>query len=464
MSKSMQSRRTLVFLRNIRNFLYHIFNLEDGKADDETVIEDIKRNVSFRGTNLWILICAIFIASIGLNMNSAAVVIGAMLISPLMGPIMGIGLGIGIFDLQLIRRALMNLATAAFISVLTSTIYFLITPLDDAQTEILARTTPTLWDVLIALFGGFAGIIASSRQDKSNAIPGVAIATALMPPLCTAGYGIATGQWAFFMGAFYLFSINSVFITFSTVLIVKFLRYRPKQYVDARTERRVKIWIALLVIATMIPSIFIAYKVVQKSFFERNARTFLEEELNNQATQIINQQLVYRPDTSQIIITCIGQTVDSAQIIKMTQRMPRYGLSNTQLIVRQDYNEVNSDMLAKFNTDLRTGILEDLYTKNEELMQNKDARITMLEKEIVRYRTIKTQAGDIGKEIKVQYPNLTEFSLSMSPIHNLQTTKIDTAYVAYAKFKKRPTWRETKRMEDWLKVRTKSKTLRLITE
>lgn len=460
----MQSRRTLVFLRNIRDFLFHIFNLEEGKADDETVIEDIKRNVSFRGTNLWILICAIFIASIGLNMNSAAVVIGAMLISPLMGPIMGVGLGIGIFDLQLIRRALLNLATAAFISVLTSTIYFLITPLDDAQTEILARTTPTLWDVLIALFGGFAGIIASSRQDKSNAIPGVAIATALMPPLCTAGYGIATGQWAFFMGAFYLFSINSVFITFSTVLIVKFLRYRPKQYVDARTERRVKIWIALLVIATMIPSIFIAYKVVQKSFFERNARTFLEEELNNQATQIINQQLIYKPDTSQIVITCIGQTVDSAQIMKMTRRMPNYGLPNTQLIIRQDYNQVNSDMLAKFNTDLRTGILEDLYTKNEELMQNKDARISMLEKEIVRYRTIDTQSGDIGKEIKVQYPNLTEFSLSMSPIHNLQTAKIDTAYVAYAKFVKRPTWRETKRMEDWLKVRTKSKTLRLVTE
>ena len=460
----MQSRRTLVFLRNIRDFLFHIFNLEEGKADDDTVIEDIKRGVSFRGTNLWILICAIFIASIGLNMNSAAVVIGAMLISPLMGPIMGVGLGIGIFDLQLIRRSLLNLGTAVFISVLTSTVYFLITPLDDAQTEILARTTPTLWDVLIALFGGFAGIIASSRQDKSNAIPGVAIATALMPPLCTAGYGIATGQWAFFLGAFYLFSINSVFITFSTVLIVKFLRYRPKQYVDARTEYRVRIWVGLLVIATMIPSIFIAYKVVQKSFFERNARTFLEEEMNSQKTQIISQQLIYKPDTSQIVITCIGQTVDSAQIMKMTQRMPRYGLPNTQLIVRQDYNQVNSDMLAKLNTDLRTGILEDLYTKNEELMQNKDARITIKKKEVVRYRTMNTQSGDISKEIKVQYPALTEFSLSMSPIHNLQTAKIDTTYVAYAKFKKRPTWRETKQMEDWLKVRMKSKTLRLVTE
>ena len=412
MNDSMQSRRTSVFLRNIRDFVSHIFNLEEGKAADEEVIEDIKRGVTFRGTNLWILICAIFIASIGLNMNSTAVVIGAMLISPLMGPIMGLGLGIGIFDIQLIRRALLNLAVAAIISVLTSTIYFLITPLDDAQTEILARTTPTLWDVLIALFGGFAGIIASSRQDKSNAIPGVAIATALMPPLCTAGYGIATGQWNFFMGAFYLFSINCVFITVSTVVIVKYLRYRPKQYVDAKTESRVRIWISLLVIATMIPSIFIAYNVVQKSFFERKARTFLEEELNQQTTQVISQQLIYRPDTSQIVITCIGQTIDSAQILKMTGRMPHYGLPNTQLIVRQDYNQVNSDVLAKFNTDLRTGILEDLYTKNAELMQNKDARITMLEKEIVRYRTMNTQSGDLSQEIKVQYPTLTEFSLS----------------------------------------------------
>jgi uncharacterized hydrophobic protein (TIGR00271 family) len=464
MSNSMQSRRTSVFLRNIRDFISHIFNLEEGKADDDEVIEDIKRGVTFRGTNLWILICAIFIASIGLNMNSAAVVIGAMLISPLMGPIIGIGLGIGIFDLQLIRRALMNLAVAAVISVITSTVYFLITPLDDAQTEILARTTPTLWDVLIALFGGFAGIIASSRQDKSNAIPGVAIATALMPPLCTAGYGIATGQWSFFIGAFYLFSINCVFITVSTVVIVKYLRYRPKQYVDEKMERRVKIWITLLVIATMIPSVFIAYNVVQKSFFERKARTFLEEELNQQATQVINQQLIYRPDTSRIVITCIGQTIDSTQIMKLTQRMPRYGLVNTQLVVRQDYNEVNSSMLAKFNSDLRTGILEDLYTKNAELVQNKDARIAMLEKEIVRYRTMNSQSGDIGQEIKVQYPSIAEFSLSMSPIHNLKTAKIDTAYVAYAKFTKRPTWRETRRMEDWLKVRTKSKTLRLITE
>ena len=464
MSESKSPFRTSVFFRYVRGFVYHLFNLDEGKADEEEVIDDIKKGVSFRGTNLWILICAIFICSIGLNVNSTAVVIGAMLISPLMGPIIGVGLGVGILDLELIRRALKNLATAAGISVLSSTVYFLITPLNDAQTEILARTAPTLWDVLIALFGGFAGIIASTRQDKSNAIPGVAIATALMPPLCTAGYGIATGQWSFFIGAFYLFSINCVFITFSTVLIVKYLRFRPRSYVDDATDRRVKMWVGFFVLATAIPSVFLAINVVRKSFFERQVRTFLEEEMNTKSTQVINQQLVYDPDSSRIVITCIGQTLDSSQIRQMSRKLPKYGLENAQLIVRQNYNEVNSHMLDEFNTNLRTGILEDLYKKNEELVQDKDARINMLEKEIARYRTVNSQSGDIGQEIKVQYPNLDEFSLTMTPIHDLKTAKADTAYLAYAKFKQRPTWRETKRMEDWLKVRVKSKDLRLVVQ
>lgn len=459
-----QPFHTPEFIRQIKGFLKHIFNLDEGKAEEEFTIEEVKKGIEFRGTNLWILICAIFIASIGLNVNSTAVIIGAMLISPLMGPIIGIGLGIGIFDLQLIRRALINLAIAVIISVLTSTIYFLITPLNDAQTEILARTTPTLWDVLIALFGGFAGIIAGSRREKSNAIPGVAIATALMPPLCTAGYGLATAQWNFFFGAFYLFSINSVFIAFSTVLIVRYLRYKPKQYVDEKTANRVKIWIGALVIATMIPSVFIAYNVVQKSFFERKARTFLEREMNYAATQVINQQLVFRPDTSQIIVTFIGQTIDSTEIIAASRKMQQYGLNRTQLVVRQNYNEVNANTLAQFNQQLRTGILEDLYKKNEELIQDKDARIALLEKEIIKYRSQESQSVDIGNELKVEHSSVSEFSLSITPIYDFQTNKIDTVYLAYVRFKRRPPSSEVKRLEKWLKVRTKAESLKLIVQ
>lgn len=459
-----QPFHTPEFIRQIKGFLSHIFNLEEGKADEEFTIEEIKKGIEFRGTNLWILICAIFIASIGLNLNSTAVIIGAMLISPLMGPIIGIGLGIGIFDLQLIRRALINLAIAVIISVITSTVYFLITPLNDAQTEILARTTPTLWDVLIALFGGFAGIIAGSRREKSNAIPGVAIATALMPPLCTAGYGLATAQWNYFFGAFYLFSINSVFITFSTVLIVRYLRYKPKQYVDEKTAQRVKIWIGLLVVVTVIPSVFIAYNVVQKSIFERNARTFLEREMSYPATQVINQQLLFRPDTSRIIVTCIGKTIDSTQIIDASRKLSRYGLSKTQLIIRQNYNEVNSNTLAIFNQQLRTGILEDLYKKNEEIIKDKDDQISMLEKEVIRYRSQESESGDISKELKVEHANVTEFSLMYTPIHNLADNKTDTIFLAYAKFNRRPSNSEVKRIEEWLKVRTKAKAIKLVVQ
>lgn len=203
--------RTLLYLRDR-------FDLEEGKEDELETIDYISKNVEFKGANLWILIFAIFVASIGLNVNSTAVIIGAMLISPLMGPIMGIGLAAGINDFELLKRSFRNLGVAVFIAILTSTVYFYITPIHDAQSELLARTEPTVWDVLIALFGGLAGIIAGSRKEKSNAVPGVAIATALMPPLCTAGYGLATGNLYYFIGAFYLFFINSVFISLSTYL------------------------------------------------------------------------------------------------------------------------------------------------------------------------------------------------------------------------------------------------------
>jgi len=209
---------------SLRRALAYRFSLKADQADPADIDRSIRDGVVFKGTNLWVLMMAILIASIGLNVNSTAVIIGAMLISPLMGPIMGIGYGAGIYDFDLIKRGLKNLGIAAFISLLTSTLYFLASPLSEAQSELLARTTPTIWDVLIALFGGLAGIIATTRKEKTIVIPGVAIATALMPPLCTAGYGIATGSAHYFFGAFYLFFINCVFIAFSTLLVVASMR------------------------------------------------------------------------------------------------------------------------------------------------------------------------------------------------------------------------------------------------
>ena len=203
-------------LTQIKRILTIHFDLRQEKEDEQETIDSLKKGVEFRGTNLWVLIFAIFLASLGLNTNSTAVIIGAMLISPLMGPIMGFGLGLGIADFDLVKRSLRNYLTATLFSVVTATIYFLISPISEAQSELLARTSPTIYDVLIAFFGGLAGIVAGSTKSKGNVIPGVAIATALMPPLCTAGFGLATGNLSYFLGAFYLYFINTVFISLST--------------------------------------------------------------------------------------------------------------------------------------------------------------------------------------------------------------------------------------------------------
>ena len=196
------------------------FDLHKGEEDKNAVLENVRNNISFSGSNLWILMAAVFIASIGLNVNSTAVIIGAMLISPLMGPIVGAGFALGVFDFQLLRRSLKNLLIATIASLLVSSIYFLLSPFKEAQSELLARTSPNIYDVLIAFFGGLVGVIAITRVEKGNPIPGVAIATALMPPLCTAGYGLATGNFKFFWGALFLYTINCVFIGIATFLIV----------------------------------------------------------------------------------------------------------------------------------------------------------------------------------------------------------------------------------------------------
>ena len=201
------------------------FNLRSEMEGFDEIHEDIEKGIVFKGTNLWILMFAIVVASVGLNVNSTAVIIGAMLISPLMGPINGIGYSLATYDFELFRKALKNFLFAVGVGLFTSTVYFVISPINQAHSELLARTSPTIYDVLIAFFGGLAGIVAMSSKMKGNVIPGVAIATALMPPLCTAGYGLATLQFNFFFGAFYLFTINTVFIAFASLLVCQYLNF-----------------------------------------------------------------------------------------------------------------------------------------------------------------------------------------------------------------------------------------------
>ncbi len=295
-------------LRHLRHSLAQRFSLLADKADDPVIERRIREGVELHGATPWILMAAIFIASIGLNVNSTAVIIGAMLISPLMGPIMGVGLGVAVYDFPLIRKSFWNLAIASGISLAVSTLYFAITPLAEAQSELLARTSPTLWDVLIAVFGGFAGVIGATREEKSNVIPGVAIATALMPPLCTAGYGLATGQWGYFGGALYLYSINCVFIALATILGLRLVRVPVHAFVDARTERRMRTWLLVVALATALPSTWLAYRLVQDEVFNSRARAFVRDEFRFDSAHVADTRV--DPKTGLIEVLATG--VDTA--------------------------------------------------------------------------------------------------------------------------------------------------------
>ncbi len=443
------------FIRFLLN-LINRFDLQEGKEDELETIEDIKKNVEFKGANLWILIFAIFVASIGLNVNSTAVVIGAMLISPLMGPIMGIGLAAGINDFELLKRSLRSLGTAVFIAILTSTIYFYFTPLDDAQSELLARTEPTIWDVLIALFGGLAGIIAGSRKEKSNAIPGVAIATALMPPLCTAGYGLATLNLYYFIGAFYLFCINSVFISLSTYLIVRFMKFPKKEFMDHKKEKRVQTYITIFTIITIVPSIYLAYGIVVRSIWEEQAKTFLSQEMVFPATQVLSSNINYSTTEKSIMVNLIGEPISKESIDIIKEKAVNFGLTDTEIVSNQ-----NNSGITDINI-LRSDILKDLYERNEKLIQDKDEKIAFLENEVAAYGTVRFLGNDIAKEAKINHPKIRKFSLNRSLITNLEKNSIDTLLIAYAEFSGKPTNEEKDKLNNWLKIRTKSDTIGLI--
>ncbi|MEO9803405.1 MAG: DUF389 domain-containing protein [Reichenbachiella sp.] len=444
-------------VEGLKLFLHDLFDLHEDKQRESKTIDDISKGVEFKGTNLWILIFAIIIASIGLNVNSTAIIIGAMLISPLMGPIMGIGLGAGINDFDLIKKAFWNIGVAVVISVLTSALYFWITPLHEAQSELLARTNPTLWDVMIGFFGGLAGIVAGSRKEKSNAIPGVAIATALMPPLCTAGYALANLNWYFFVGAFYLFFINSVFISVATFLIVRFLRYPKRKFEDPSTETRVKRSIALFVIITIIPSIYLAYHLVQRTLFEQNAKLFVSSEFDFEETEVINKDFYYTADSSSIEVTLYGKPLDTIQVESIRRQLPIFKLDETHLILHQGYREdPNFDQeFELMSTKLKVDIIEDLYIKNEALIETKEEQITLLETELLKQKQHQYPVEDISAELQIHYSHLLEFALSDVVKQNISNQQMDTTCFALVKFSRTPKNSELKKIKLWLEQRLK---------
>lgn len=452
--------KNLRLLAYLREFLKDRFNLEEDKANEAEIVESLKKNVEFKGINLWVLIFAILIASIGLNVNSTAVIIGAMLISPLMGPIMGIGLGIGINDLDLIKRAYKNLAIATIIGVITSAIYFFISPISDAQSELLARTTPTIWDVMIALFGGLAGIVAATRKSISNVIPGVAIATALMPPLCTAGFGIATGNLTFFFGAFYLYFINSVFISLSSFIIVRFLKFKKKVLLDPAKEKRVKRYILIVAAITVIPSIVIAYNIVNRSIIEKKIQKFVNSELVFDNSQIISKNIKQDGNKSILEVFLLGEVIPDDIVKNVQTKLKNYGLDNIELKIKQGVGEnIKQDM-----SSLRIGVIEDLYRKNEEIIKNKDKKIALLENEINRLKSESFPVQDISNEVKALNKNLIEFTISKNIYTDFAKQQTDTLAFAYAKFKRRPSSSELKKLKDWLSERTKNNNIKLIVQ
>ena len=333
-----------VLHKQIRDFFVRNFDVRQEKENELETVESIKKGIEFKGTNLWVLIFATFVASLGLNTNSTAVIIGAMLIFPLMGPIMGFGLGLGIYDFELIKRSFRNFLTATVFSVITSTLFFLISPISEAQSELLARTQPTVYDVLIAFFGGLAGIVASSTKSKGNVIPGVAIATALMPPLCTAGFGLASGNLYYFFGAFYLYFINTVFISLATFVVVRLLKYPKKVFLDKQREKVVTRYVGVIVFFTIVPSLFLSYNLIRSSYFNDRVTNFVSEELAFPNTQILSKTVTNTSEKQEVKVVLIGENVPDPMIEIARSRLRKYGLKDVSLVVQQGFGQEATDI------------------------------------------------------------------------------------------------------------------------
>lgn len=450
--------RTRSLLQQIRYLLFSQFRLDDDQADYEQIDKSIRSGVRMRGTNLWVLMFAILVASIGLNVNSTAVIIGAMLISPLMGPIMGVGYGVAIYDFDLVKKALKALGMAILISLIASTLYFTLTPLSEAGSELLARTSPTIWDVLIALFGGLAGIIGATRSEKNNTVPGVAIATALMPPLCTASYGIATGNLYYFLGAFYLFFINSVFIAIATFVMVTLINPPHRQFVDAEVEARVKRIVGMLAIATLVPSVYLAVNLVREEVFKSNASNFVRQEFLLPNVHVADTGFDFRDRT--VEVSLIGSPLSVAQLAQIQNRMPNYQLGETKLQVHQsrDSSEDVMSLKASLNNDLsslRTNLLSDLYKDTQTQLVEKEARISQLQDKVKGYEGVQSEQQQIAKELLAQYPQLRTAALSIMQSWSAASDKPQQILVVRVTTKKALKNSERSQIKAWLKVRAK---------
>ena len=442
-------------LNTVREFLKTTLNLTND-VDIPAASENIRKNVPFRGPNVYILFVAIIIASVGLNVNSIPVIIGAMLISPLMGPITGLGLGLGTNDRELVLFSIKNLLVMVGISLLAATLYFMLTPLEiDNPTELLARTRPTIYDVFIALFGGLAGVLETARKEKGTVISGVAIATALMPPLCTVGYGIANLSWQYTVGALFLFCINCIFIAMAAYLMAKFLKFPVKTVEQHRTRYFVLSYALVILLAAT--SIFTGYQVIRENDFTKLANRFVKKNQNIGKTYIYDSQVNIDVKPYMLELRLAGETLNDDTKEMLFRDAENYGIMRSQIVIHEDATV----QVDRFN---ETEIVKNLIATNASNMQLRDDSIKVLNAQIAAYKQQELPAKQLAEELQVQLPSITRLTLAKGTAleQNLVMSEEQVVVVAYCS--EMPSEEEKQRVYDWLKVRLQVEDIVIIFE
>ena len=445
--------------KGLKLFFKELLDLRE-ETDRETTIENVKTDISIKGHNAWILIFSIFVASIGLNVSSAAVVIGAMLISPLMGPIVGLGLSVAINDVETLKKSLINLGVMVALSVITAYLYFSISPLTKETPELLARTYPTILDVLIAIFGGLALIVAKTKKGTmASVIFGVAIATALMPPLCTVGYGLAIGNINYAGGAIYLFSINAVFIALTTFLIAKILRFPMVKYANSKRRKRIAQIATSISVIVIVPSIILFLNLLKVQVFENKAKEFITTSIKHKGAVILKSNQDY--DLNTIEVYLIGRLVPESVIdIWREELRENSSLNNAKLEIFQAADQ-SGDMAQELSGKLKFDILDELYEKNEQLLKDKEAKIKFLEDQLTSMKVKELKFYEISKEVKMNYSEIQSISYYNKVTTNFRTT--DTVPVFSitwdSKYPKNSRQKDMETLNTWLKFKLKLDTL-----
>lgn len=442
-------------LRGMWKDLMSYFNVAEDLEPQNDAEMAIRSGVSFKGSQLLVLIFAIFIASLGLNTNSIPVIIGAMLISPLMGPIIGMGLAIGIEDYELLRRSFKNIAMAIVGSLAASAVYFLISPQYEGSSQLLARTSPSIYDVFVALFGGAAGIVSIACRNKGQVMPGVAIATSLMPPLCTAGYGLATWQSNFFFGALYLFFTNMIFILFATLIGVKLMRYKRVVYQSNKRNKRVQMLVYSIVGVTIAISCFLTYQMIRKNIFIADASRFVETEMVFPNTQVLSHEEYIKHGKRYIDVNLIGQALpkDSLQLAMMN-KLDSAGLGGTVLNIKQGFSLATSKTSESQDFQQFYGIMQQEIARRQE-------KIDSLQELVKLHQSFNAESIELAPEVKVLFPGIKDFALSRMVASSTTMKDVDTVNMIFVNAPSGLDRVDRQKLIDFLKVRLNEQNVHL---